>query len=38
MTSPIVVQLVKPNPERSNLLYNARRHDDAADCSTGCRC
>ena len=22
MTSPIVVQLIKPNPERSNLLYN----------------
>ena len=31
MTSPIVVQLVKPNPERSNLLYRARRHADAAD-------
>ena len=31
MTSPIVVQLVKPNPERSNLLYMRGGDDDAAE-------
>jgi quinoprotein glucose dehydrogenase len=37
MTSPIVVQLVKPNAERSNLLY-ARGGTMMPPASTGCRC